>query len=98
MLESFVIVSLAASRTLLQRLLAELYFRFRRFCSAGTNKKKLFLWTMVAAQAADGAWCNIYSEGYIPYTSIPTWTYLQNSLAAAEALSLKMSSQGTSLK
>ena len=32
------------------------------------------------------------------YTSIPTWTHSQNSLAAAEALSLKISSHGTSLK
>ena len=56
---------------------------------------------MAAAQAAENhgdewglTWyflCGIY-------TSIPTWTHLQNSLAAAEALSLKISSHGTSLK
>ena len=32
------------------------------------------------------------------YTSIPTWTHWQNSLAAAEAPSLKISSHGTSFK
>ena len=32
------------------------------------------------------------------YTSIPTWTHSQNSLAAAEELSLKISSHGTSPK
>ena len=32
------------------------------------------------------------------YTSIPTWTHSQNSLAAAEAPSLKISAHGTSLK
>ena len=32
------------------------------------------------------------------YTSVPTWTHSQNSLAAAEARSLKISSHGTSLK
>ena len=32
------------------------------------------------------------------FTSIPTWTLSQNSLAAAEASSLKISSRGTSLK
>ena len=32
------------------------------------------------------------------YTSIPIWTHSQNSLAAAEALSLNISSHGTSLK
>ena len=32
------------------------------------------------------------------YTSIPTWTYSQNSLATAEALVLKISAHGTSLK
>ena len=32
------------------------------------------------------------------YTSIPTWPHSQNSLAAVEALSLKISFHGTSLK
>ena len=32
------------------------------------------------------------------YTSIPAWPHSQNSLAGAEALSLKISSLGTSLK
>ena len=53
---------------------------------------------MTAAQAAmemseDGP--DIFNEGYI---SIPTWTHSQNLLTAAEALSLKISSPGLSLK
>ena len=32
------------------------------------------------------------------YTAIPTWSYSQNSLTAAEAPSLKMSYHGTSLQ
>ena len=32
------------------------------------------------------------------YTSVPTWTQSQNSKAAVEVLSLKISSHGTSLK
>ena len=32
------------------------------------------------------------------YTLIPTWTHSQNSIPTAEALSLKMPSQGTSVK
>ena len=65
------------------------------------KRKKWFLWTLAVAQAAENhgdewglTWyflCGIY-------TSIPTWTHSQNSLAAAEALSLKISSHGTFLK
>ena len=43
-------------------------------------------------------WRDSFDERYIA-KPIPTWTYSQNSLAAAaEALSLKISSHGTSLK
>ena len=35
---------------------------------------------------------------YVYYISVPTWTHSQNLLAAAETLSLKASSHGTSLK
>ena len=94
--------SLAASRTLLQRLLACLNFTLESdYFSLWYKRKKWFLWTMAAAQAAENhedewglAWyflCGIY-------TSIPTWTHSQNSLAAAEAPSLKISSHGTSPK
>ena len=41
------------------------------------------------------AWPDIFYE---VYTSIPTWTNSQNSLAAAEAPRLKIFSHGTSLK
>ena len=57
---------------------------------------------MAAAQAAEnhedewGLTC-YYRWGI--HISTPTWTHSQNSLAAAaEGLSLKISSQGTSLK
>ena len=63
-------VSLAASRTLLQRLLAclnftldseDLYFWYKQ--------KEWFLWTMTAAKAAenhgDEAWPDTFDEGYI---------------------------------
>ena len=42
------------------------------------------------------AWPDTYDEGI--YTSISTWTHPQNSLAAAESRSLKISSHGTSPK
>ena len=42
------------------------------------------------------AWPDTYDKGYI-YISIPMWTHSQN-LPAAEALSLKIFSHGTSLK
>ena len=56
---------------------------------------------MAAAETAEnhedewGVTC--YSQWEI-YTSNPMWTHSQNSQAAAEALSLKISSHGTSLK
>ena len=48
---------------------------------------------------ANEAWPDT-SEGIYEnlYTSVPTLTHLQNSQAAAEAVTLKISSQGTSLK
>ena len=62
--------------------------------------KKWFLCTMAAAQAAENyemseAWPDIF---WGIYTSIPTWTHSQNSLAGPEGPSLKMSSYGKSLK
>ena len=104
-MDSFVLLayaSLAASRTLLHHLLACLNFTLQsEDLSFWYKWKKWFLWTMVAAQAVENhgdewglTWyflCGIH-------TSIPTWTHSQNSLAAAEAPSLKISSHGTSLK
>ena len=104
-MDSFVVlayVSLASSKILLQWLLAclsftldseDLFFWYKR--------KKWFLWTMAAAQAAENhgdEWGLTWYFLWGIYTSIPTWTHSQNSLAAAEALSLKISYNGTSLK
>ena len=56
---------------------------------------------MAAAQAAEkhgGEWgLTLYLRWGI-YKSIPTWTHSKNSLAATEALGLKISSHRTSLK
>ena len=95
-------VSVAASRTLLQRLLACLNFTLEaEDLSFWYKRKKWFLWTMAAAQAAENhgdewglAW--YFLRGI--YRSIPTWTHTQKLLAAAEAPSLKIPSHGTSHK
>ena len=103
-MDSFVLLayaSLAASRTLLQWLIACLNFTWDSedlFC--WYKWKKWFLWTMAAPQAAENhgdGWV-LRDEVWGTYISIPTWAHPQNSLAAAEALSLKISSHGTSLK
>ena len=94
--------SLAASKILLQHLLASLKFTLdSEDLLCWYKRKKWFLWIMAAAQAAENhgdewglTWCLWWGI----YTSIPTWTNSQNSLAAAEALMLKISFQGTSLK
>ena len=56
---------------------------------------------MEAAQAAENhvdewglTWCSKWGI----CKSVPTWTHSQNLLATAEALSLKISSHGASLK
>ena len=104
-MESFALLAnanLAAWRTLFQWLLACLNFTLDSedlFC--WYKWKKWFLWTMTAAQAAENhgdEWGLTWYFLWGIYTSIPTWTHSQNSLAAAEALSLKISSHGTSLK
>ena len=59
--------------------------------------KKWFLWTMAAAQGAENngdEWGLTWYFRWGMYTSIPTWTHTQNSLGAAKALSLKISSHG----
>ena len=56
---------------------------------------------MVAAQAAENHGDEWGLSWYLQqgiYTSIPTWTHSHNLLAAAEALSLKISSHRISLK
>ena len=104
-MDSFVLVayaSLTASRTLLQQLLACLNFTLDSedlFC--WYKRKKWFLWTMAAAQAAENhgdEWGLTWYLQWGIYTSIPPWTHSQNSLAAAEASSLKISCYATSLK
>ena len=73
--------------------LSKLYFRFRRFILLVQTKTSDFykLWQ----QHKQPKNMEI-SEVWL--ISIPTRTHLQNSLAAAEALTLKISSHGTSLK
>ena len=56
---------------------------------------------MVVVQAAEthgNEWGLTWYLQWGMHTSIPIWTNSQNWLAAAEALSLKISSQGASLK
>ena len=104
-MDSFVLVayaSLAASKTLLQRLLACLNFTLDSedlFC--WYKRKKWFLWTMATAQAAENhgdKWGLTWYLWWGIHTSISTWTHSQYSLAVAEALNLKICSHGTSLK
>ena len=82
LMDSFVLVayaSLAASRTLLQWLLACLNFTLDSadlFC--WYKEKKWFLWTMVAAQAAENhrdEWDLTWYLRWGIYTSISTWTH-----------------------
>ena len=88
-----VYASLAASRTLLQRLLACLNFTLEaEDLSFWYKRKKWFLWTMAAAQAAENhgdEWGLTWYLQWGIYTSIPTWTHSQSSLAAVQALSFK---------
>ena len=73
--------------------LFELNFRFRRFILL-VQTKKWSLWTTAAAQAAENhgdEWGLTWYLWQAIYRAILTWTHLQNSLAAAEALSLKIS-------
>ena len=104
-MNSFVLwacASLAASRTLLQTLLAWLNFTLDSedlFC--WYKHKKWFLWTIVARKVAENhgdEWALTWYFWWGIYTSIPTWNYSQNSLAAAETLNFMISSHGTSLK
>ena len=99
---SLAYASLAASRTPLQWLLDCLNFTLEsEDLSFWCKQKKWFLWTMAAAQAAENhgdEWGLIWYFWWGIYTSIPTWVHSQNSLAAVEALSLKISTHGTSLK
>ena len=81
-------------------LILTLHFRFRKFILFVQTKKWL-PWALTATQAAKhigGEWgLTWYLQSQI-YSSNPTWTQSQNSLAATGAPSLKISSHGTSLK
>ena len=99
---SLIYASLVASRTLLQWLLTSLSFTLdsEDLCF-WYKRKQWFLWTMAAAKAAENhedEWDSTWYFWWGIYTSIPTWTHSQNSLAAEETQSLKISSHGTSLK
>ena len=72
--------------------LPELYFRFTRIILLVKMKKKGFLWTMAAAQATENHGDELSLTWYLRwgiYTSIPTRTHSQNSIAAAEASEFK---------
>ena len=77
-MDSFVLVAYALT-TLLQRLLACLNFTLDSadlFC--WYKEKKWFLWTMVAAQAAENhrdEWDLTWYLRWGIYTSISTWTH-----------------------
>ena len=104
-MDSFLVAyaSLAASATLLQRLLACLNFTLdSEDLFWWYKRKKWFLWPIATVQAfgnhGDEWGLTLYLRWGI-YASIPTWTHSQNlPAAAAEALSLKISSHGTSIK
>ena len=74
--------SLAASKTLLQQLLACLIFTLEsEDLSFWYKWKKLFLWIMAAAQAVENhgdVWCLTWCFLWGIYTSVPTWTHSQN--------------------
>ena len=94
--------SLAASRTFLQWLLVFLNFTLdSEDLSFWHKRKKWFVWTTSVAQVAENhgdEWGLTWHFWWGIYSSILTWTHSQNSLAAAEVLSLKISSHGTSLE
>ena len=73
--------------------LFELYFRYRRFILLVQTKKVNYeLWTMAKAQAAENhgdEWGLTWYLRWEIYTSRPTWTHSQNSLATAKAPSLR---------
>ena len=86
--------SFAASRTLLQQLQACLNFTLEsKDLLCWYIWKKWFLSSILAAQAAENHRDKCGLTWYLwwgIYTSIPTWTHSQISLAAAEALSSHM--------
>ena len=81
--------------------LSELYLRFRRFVLLVQTTTKKDFYQLSAVQAAEkhgDEWGSTWCLKWGIYISTPTWIHLQNSFAAAEALNLKISLHGTSLK
>ena len=79
--------------------LSKLYFRLRRFI-VDTTKKVIFTnyGSSTSSWKPRDDWDFTWYLQWGMYTSIPTWTHSQNSLAAAKALSLKISSHRISIK
>ena len=82
--------------------LPELYFWFRRFMLLVQQKKVIFMnYGNSTSSWKPWRWVIFTMTWYLQwpiYTAITTWTHPQNSPAAEETLSLKISSYGTSLK
>ena len=81
--------------------LSEFYFRLRRFILLVQTKKVISMdYDICTSSWKPWRWVRLDLILMMRdiYTSIPTWTHPQNSLAVAEALRLKISSHGTSLK
>ena len=77
--------------------LSERYIRVRRFILLVQTKKVISM-NYSSSTSRWGEWGLTWYLRWGIYTSIPTWSHSQNSLATAEALSLKISYHGTSLK
>ena len=84
-----VCASLAASRTLLQQLVASVNFTLDSDLFCWYKWKNWFLWFMAAVQAGKNLGGLTQYLWWGMYTSIPNWTHPQNSLAAAKALEFK---------
>ena len=102
-MDSFVSLAhecLAASKILLQRLLVCLNFTFRRFTLFVQTKKVISMnYSSSTSSWKPSRWVRLELMLTMRYICInSTLNHSQNSLAAAEALSLKISSHGTSLK
>ena len=79
--------------------LTELYYKFRRMFCWYKQKSDFYelLLQYKELKSLGNEWWLTWCLWCGIYTSIPTWTHSQNSSAAAEAPSLKISSYATSL-
>ena len=78
--------------------LPELYLRIRGFILLVQKKVISMNYGSSRSNWKPWRWSRFDLTLWEMYASIPTWTHPQNWLAAAEALTLKMSSHGKSLK